>query len=242
MRTRQDPEARLAELSAHIEVVKEQERTRIAREIHDDLGGTLIAVKMALALLTTRLPPDDATLADKAAYVDTLVDRSIEAVHRIASDLRPGVLDFGLVEALAWQAREFEKQAGMPCTFTADREEVALPAEESTALFRIVQEALNNIGKHARATSVRIQLVCTPHSLRLEIADNGCGVSAADLGKPKSFGIRGMKERARALGGELQIDGNPGGGSAVSIRVPLNASANGTADDQNRTTLNARQP
>src|SRR5471032_791153 len=110
--------ARLAELTAHIEKVKEQERTRIAREIHDELGGNLTAIKMALAMLTARLDGADATLQEKAGYVDALVDRTIDAVHRISLDLRPALLDFGLVPALEWQVTEFEKQAGVQSTFS----------------------------------------------------------------------------------------------------------------------------
>jgi two-component system sensor histidine kinase UhpB len=212
--------AQLAELSAHIQNVKEQERTRIAREIHDDLGGNLSAIKMALALLARRLPADDAGLAVKAAYVDALVDRTIEAIHRIAGDLRPGILDFGLIAAIEWQAGEFEKQSGIPCDILSDRQEIDLPADQATALFRIFQEALTNVAKHARATRVSVRLACGNGGLRLEIADNGCGIAAADRLKPKSFGIRGMMERARALGGHLSVSVASGGGSVISIEIP----------------------
>ena len=215
--------AQLTELSAHIESVKEKERSRIAREIHDDLGGNLTAIKMALAMLAKRLPQDDALLHERADYLDELIDRSIDAVHRIAGDLRPGVLDFGLVEALAWQAGEFEKQSGITCRFTSTQQEIDIRDEDSTALFRIFQEALSNIGKHAGASAVTVQLLRTDYNLRLEIGDNGRGILPSDFRKPKSFGIRGMRERARAMGGELAIAANPGGGSAVSIRIPLRA-------------------
>jgi two-component system sensor histidine kinase UhpB len=216
--------AQLAELSAHIETVKEQERTRIAREIHDDLGGNLTAIKMALALLTKRLPADETGLTEKAAYVDLLTDRTIEAVHRIAGDLRPGVLDFGLVAAIDWQAKEFEKQVGIPCECSFNKKEIDLHPDQATALFRIFQEALTNIGKHAQATRVMVRLVRTNRSVRLEITDNGRGIAPTDRLKPKSFGIRGMMERAIALGGELSISAASGGGSVVTIRIPLSAS------------------
>jgi len=149
----------LAELSAHDEAVKESERMRIAREIHDDLGGNLTAIKMAMALLTRRLPPDDRALAEKAAYVDHLVDRTIEAVHRISADLRPSILDFGIVAAIEWQAREFEKQLGIPCTLTTNNREIDLHGDQATALFRIFQEALTNVSKHAGASQVTVRLV-----------------------------------------------------------------------------------
>lgn len=211
----------LAELSAHIQTVKEQERTRIAREIHDDLGGNLTAIKMALALLTRRLPADDQALIDKANYVDSLIDRSIEAVHRIAGDLRPSVLDFGLVAAIDWQAKEFEKQVGISCAFSSNAQEIDLALDQATALFRVFQEALTNIAKHARASRVTVRLARTNRNLRLEIADNGVGIAAVDRVKPKSFGIRGMMERAAALGGNLSIGDGPEGGTLVTIRIPL---------------------
>jgi PAS domain S-box-containing protein len=213
--------AQLAELSAHINTVKEKERTHIAREIHDDLGGNLTAIKMALAMLTRRMPQDDAALTEKADYVELLVDRTIETVHRIAGDLRPGILDFGLVAAIDWQAREFEKQLGIPCEFTSNKPEIDLDLDQATALFRIFQEALTNIAKHAKASLVNVHLVRANRYIRLEIADNGIGIGAADRAKPKSFGIRGMVERSIAMGGSLSVSTAPKGGTVVAIKVPL---------------------
>ena len=215
--------ARLVELSAHVETVKENERMRIAREIHDDLGGNLTAIKMALALLKKRLPAGDTTLIEKADYVDALVDRSIEAVHRITVDLRPSVLDFGIVAAIDWQAKEFEKQFGISCKFSSNKKDVALHPDQATALFRIFQEALTNIGKHAQADRVVVRLACGNRSMRLDVTDNGRGIGSEDRRKPKSFGIRGMTERALALGGQLSIGNATGGGTEVSVRIPLAA-------------------
>lgn len=213
----------LAELSAHIDIVKEQERTRIAREIHDNLGGNLTAIKMALALVTRRLPQEDGGLTEKAAYVDALVDRSIETAHRIASDLRPSVLDFGLVEAIAWQSKEFEKQMGIPCVFTTDKKEIALHVDQATALFRIFEEALTNIAKHAQASRVDVKLIRSNRNVRLDISDNGKGITATDRMKPKSFGIRGMAERTTALGGNLSVQASNGHGTVITIKIPLPA-------------------
>ena len=213
--------AALAELTAHIEDVKEQERTRIAREIHDDLGGNLTAIKMALAMLARRLPAEEPQLAEKAAYVDALVDRTIDAVHRISLDLRPSMLDFGIVAALEWQLREFEKQMGLRCSFTSNQKEIELSAGHATALFRIFQEALNNIAKHAGATRVAVTLRRLPHHIALKICDNGGGIAPLDQMKPGSFGLRGMSERARALGGTLALSRPPGGGTIVTIRIEL---------------------
>jgi PAS domain S-box-containing protein len=216
--------ARLAELTDHIQQVKEQERTRIAREIHDDLGGNLTAIKMALAMLAARLP-DEAALVDKANYLDDLVDRTIEAVHRISLDLRPSTLDLGIVAALEWQAREFEKQLGIVCIFRSADKEIELDPDHASALFRIFQEALTNIAKHAGATRVTVTLRRQRQHLTLSICDNGRGITPADRLKPQSFGLRGMSERARALGGTLGLSQAPGGGTMVAVKIRLAAPA-----------------
>ena len=216
--------ARLAELTAHIEQVKEQERTRIAREIHDDLGGNLTAIKMALMMLTQRLPADNPQLIERAEYVDALVDRTIDVVHRISLDLRPSMLDFGLVAALEWQSREFEKQNGISCAFSCNEKEIDLSLDHATALFRIFQEALTNIAKHAKASQVTVRLQRIhhmPHQFLLTIADNGVGIGKADQLKPGSFGLRGMSERAKALGGTMALSPATGGGAVVTIKVEL---------------------
>lgn len=213
----------LAELSAHIETVKEQERARIAREIHDDMGGNLTAIKMALALLVRRLPEHDTGLREKAAYVDTLIDRTIESVHRIAGDLRPSVLDFGLLATVAWQALEFESQTGITCTFETNKDDIQIPSDHATALFRIVQEALTNISKHADANQVVIRLTRKDELVQLEIADDGRGLMPDDCVKPKSFGIRGMRERALALGCDFLIEGEKNKGTRIAITLPLDS-------------------
>jgi two-component system sensor histidine kinase UhpB len=212
--------ARLAELTEHIEQVKEQERTRIAREIHDDLGGNLTAIKMALAMLAPRLA-NDPSLIEKADYLDHLVDRTIEAVHRISLDLRPSTLDLGLVAALEWQAREFEKQYGIACVFRNAQPDIVLPPDHASALFRIFQEALTNVAKHAGATRVSVALRRQRQQLLLSICDNGRGITATDRLKPQSFGLRGMGERVSALGGTLSLSAAPGGGTKVAVKIRL---------------------
>ena len=216
---------RLAELKDHLENVKEQERTRIAREIHDDLGGNLTAIKMALAMLSQRLPPEHPQLQQRAAYVDALVDRSIDAVHRISLDLRPSVLDFGIVAALEWQIKEFEKQTGVRCTLKSNQADIELGQDQATALFRLFQEALTNIAKHAQASRIAVRLARTRHHVSLKITDNGRGMVATDRAKPKSFGIRGMIERAKALGGSVTLAAAAGGGTVVSIKIASSAPA-----------------
>jgi two-component system sensor histidine kinase UhpB len=223
----QHAQARLAELSAHTERVKEQERTRIAREIHDELGGNLTAIKMALAMLAARLDGNGAeaallgALREKTDYVDALVDRTIDAVHRIALDLRPALLDLGLAAALEWQVKEFEKHSGVPSSFSANQRDIELDNDQATALFRIAQEALTNIAKHANASKVSVRLARLRHHVSLKISDDGCGIRQADRAKPASFGLRGMAERARALGGTLTLSHAAGGGTVVAIKIKL---------------------
>jgi signal transduction histidine kinase len=211
---------RLAELSAHTDRVKEQERTRIAREIHDELGGNLTAIKMAVAMLAARLDgAADPALREKTDYVDSLVDRTIEAIHRISLDLRPALLDLGLVAALEWQVKEFDKQTGIHSSFSTNHRDIGLDDDQATALFRIAQEALTNIAKHAHASKVTVKLARLRYHVSLKITDNGSGIRQADRAKPDSFGLRGMAERARALGGTLTLSHANGGGTVVSIKI-----------------------
>lgn len=217
----------LEELSAHVERVKEQERTRIAREIHDDLGGNLTAIKMALSQLTRRLPEGETMLREKADYVDALVDRTIEAAHRISRDLRPSTLDLGIVAAIAWQAQEFEKQLAIPCVIDGPEDDIDLSPDQANGLFRIFQETLTNISKHAGATRVDVRLAIEEDSVALDVVDNGRGLATADRKKPKSFGIRGMIERAHALGGVLTVS-DPGQGCKVAVRLPLSSAGRGS--------------
>jgi two-component system sensor histidine kinase UhpB len=142
-------------------------------------------------------------------------------VHRISVDLRPSILDIGIVAAIDWQAKEFEKHVGIPCVVSSSKKDIDLHPDQATALFRIFQEALTNIGKHANATRVNVGLERVDGWVRLEVMDNGRGIAAIDRLKPKSFGIRGMVERASALGGHLTVDNAPGGGSIVALRMPL---------------------
>jgi two-component system sensor histidine kinase UhpB len=217
--------ARLAELKSHLEKIKEREHTRIAREIHDDLGSNLTAIKMAMAALIAGLPPENTSLQQRAAYVDTLVDRSIDAAHRIALDLRPAMLDLGIVAALEWQISEFEKQTGVRCAWKSPQADITLNLDHATALFRIFQEALNNIAKHARASRVSVRLLHTRREVILKITDNGCGIAPEDRAKPESFGIRSMMERAEALGGSVMLTDAAGGGTTITIKIALSAVA-----------------
>jgi two-component system sensor histidine kinase UhpB len=155
----------------------------------------------------------------------TLVDTTIQSVRRITTDLRPGVLDnFGLVAAIEWQAQEFQTRTGIRCTFTSTLENIELEEECCTAVFRILQEALTNVARHAGATRASVSLTEAARHLVLEVRDNGRGMTDSDLSKPKSFGLWGMQERASLLGGELHISGVQGTGTTLTVRIPLEQS------------------
>ncbi|HTP97463.1 MAG TPA: response regulator [Burkholderiales bacterium] len=210
----------LSELSSHIQTVKEDERTRIAREIHDDIGGNLTAIKIDLLWLSNRLPKENQALLDKAGAIERLVDRTMETTGRISRDLRPGILDLGLTAAIEWQAEEFQQRMNIPCELSCPEEDVQLAPELAIALFRIFQETLTNISKHARASRVQVTLAVSDEEVVLEVADNGCGIAPEQMAKPGSFGIRGMIERARYLGGEFEVTGAPGQGTRSVVRIP----------------------
>lgn len=222
----------LAELSSYLQKVKEEERARIAREIHDDLGGTLTAIKIDLLWLHNRLQAERLDLQEKVDSMDLLVDRAIEVTARIASDLRPGILDFGIVAAIEWQAREFQSRTGIRCETASASEEISLDPDLSVNLFRIFQETLTNVTKHANASMVRVTIGESDGWLDLEVHDNGRGITRDDMSKPKSFGIRGMLERTRHLGGNIEISGAPGKGTTLSVRLPSKEASERAAEQQ----------
>ena len=151
-----------------------------------------------------------------------LIDQTIAAVQRIATDLRPGVLDgLGLEAAIEWYVREFEKRTGIACRFRSDLGAVRIDPERATAVFRILQEALTNVARHSGATRVQIALAVEPKRLRLEILDNGRGISEARAADSQSLGLLGMRERARSLDGDVSIRATSAGGTAVGVRIPL---------------------
>lgn len=210
----------LAELSAHVESVKEAERERIERDLHDDLGGNLSALKMMLEHLWNQLPPSE-LLQERRGYLSELLDRSIESIHRIAVDLRPGILDAGLVAALEWLAQEHTRQTGVHCRLHCAAQDIAMDPKLATSLFRIAQEACNNVRKHAGASQVDIHLHDHGDELTLEIIDNGCGIPDERRDSPRSFGLRGMSERMAALGGDFLIASRAGKGTLVRVCLPL---------------------
>lgn len=211
----------LAELTAHMEQINEQDRQRIAREIHDDLGGNLTAIKIGLAAITKRLDPNQTLLLAKAKQLEDIVDQTVEATHRISSDLRPDILNLGIVAAIEWLARQFKKNIGIECTFITNAEDIPVTSEQSIALFRICQESLNNIAKHAHASLVTITLSTSALEVELQVADDGIGISPSNHHKANTFGLRGMAERISILHGNLSISSAASKGTLISARLPL---------------------
>jgi signal transduction histidine kinase len=205
----------------------EQERQRVAREIHDALGHDLSVVQLGLRWLAKRLsrvprPKPQPMIPEKIRSMSAIVDSAIQSVRKIATELRPGVLDtLGLSAAIEWQAQEFEKQTGIICESSLPAEPLGVDENQSTALFRILQECLTNVARHAHATKVGIRLEADARFLCLEVEDNGIGIGESEIGDPQSLGLLGMRERAIALRGEVRFLGVRGKGTTVIARVPL---------------------
>jgi PAS domain S-box-containing protein len=218
----------LRALLAKAQTLREDERTRIAREIHDELGQLLTALKMDLRWMEKKLDemegPAARVLLEKAVESGALIDTTITAVQRISTDLRPGALDtLGLPAALRQEADGFAKRAGVPCTIQVPEQLEGLSRETATVVFRIFQETLTNVARHAQATEVRASLAKRDALLELRVQDNGRGISAAALADPKSLGLWGMKERASTLGGSVEIAPNSPQGTLVVLTLPSGA-------------------
>jgi signal transduction histidine kinase len=214
-------ESRLKELSGRLIGVQDEERKRIARELHDVLGQTLTALKMDVAWIGRRLTDDTSATRAKVAATAALIDETIGTVRRIATDLRPGVLDeLGLAAAVEWQAREFEHRTGIHCALRTTVDGVALDPQVSTAVFRIFQESLTNVTRHSRAARVSVTLERRDTDLVLEVQDDGIGMAAADASSHRSIGLTGMRERAHLVGGGVSISSAAGAGTTVLVQIP----------------------
>jgi PAS domain S-box-containing protein len=217
----QKSQEELRSLAVHLQSVREEERTDIARGVHDDLGQALTALKMDLSWLSKRLPRERESLLEKTEAMSGILDSAIQTVKYISTELRPGILDdFGLLAAIEWQAEEFHKRSGIKCTVTSNTEP-ELNREYNTSLFRIFQETMTNIARHTGATRVTVNLKCQGGKIIMRIRDNGEGITPEQISSSRSFGIIGMRERARALQGEVNIRGIPGKGTTVTVTIPL---------------------
>ncbi|GAA5181704.1 PAS domain-containing protein [Niveibacterium umoris] len=213
--------AQLAELSNHLQSVKEDERERIARDIHDVLGGLLVGIKIELSLLATRLEADPAHGA-RAKRIADLVDDAITTAGRVARELRPGILkEFGLAAAIESHAEDFAQRTGLKCNVLCADHDIECAEEAEIAIFRIFQESLTNIAKHARAKEVTVRLMQEGDEVVLQVTDDGVGIRSADLAKPRSFGLRGMRERVASLGGSVDITAVPPHGTQILLRAPI---------------------
>ncbi|WP_130026021.1 PAS domain-containing sensor histidine kinase [Pandoraea sp. XY-2] len=212
----------LEKLNARLEAVREEEKLRVARELHDDLGQRLTALKMDTALLKRALGVQ-APVSGDVKRIEQSIDGMVAAVRQMAADLRPPMLDdLGLGPAIEWYTRDFARRYGVAVDFTEAHSLPPIPAPVATALFRIVQESLNNVAKHARATSVTIELSCD-RECRLRISDNGRGLPPTRP-KSESLGFISMRERARLLGGTLEVRSPSEGGTVVTTVIPLETS------------------
>jgi signal transduction histidine kinase len=221
----------MRELASYLESAREKERTRVAREIHDELGQALTALKMELHWCIQRLPQSDSLLIERAESISELLDTTVRLVHRISSELRPGLLDnLGLSAAIEWQAAEFKNRTGVQCDIASEPEIIVLDQTLSTGIFRICQEALTNIARHANATSARIVLNRHADGVELKISDNGRGITEREISDPQSFGIMGIRERVHSLGGVLEIYGVENKGTTVRVRVPISLRGSPTSD------------
>lgn len=219
-----ESERRLARFAEHLQQSIEQERAAIAREIHDDIGGSLAAIGFDLAWLG-RHHADGETQAHVQA-ASAMLQHAVGASQRIMMSLRPAILDQGLQAAVEWLASEFERRTGARTAVRASLRETGdnpatIPRDIQLTAYRTAQEALTNVAKHAQCSEVRIDLSDAEGVLTLEVSDNGRGIAESERDKPRSFGLRGLQERARTVGGWLDISSRPGAGTAITLSIPL---------------------
>jgi PAS domain S-box-containing protein len=212
----------LRELGAAANLAREQEQSRIARELHDELGQTLTALQMDVAWCKALVPEDQPATLARHAKMQAMLKETVAATRRIAADLRPLILDdLGLVPAVEWLVEGFAQRNGIPCDLSVGSPKIELPSAHATTVFRIIQESLTNVAKHAQASHVKVSLERNGADVTFGILDNGVGFSPRDPRKPNSYGLLGLRERTSLLGGELTITSAPGEGTHVRVRLPL---------------------
>jgi PAS domain S-box-containing protein len=212
----------LRELARRLRSVREQERTVMARQIHDELGQALSALHLDVAWLRARLTDADVVLEEKARSMAVLIESSIGRVRALATELRPAVLDsLGLLAAIEWETQQFTRRTDIPCTLELPPDPPAVDADRSTDVFRILQEALTNVARHARARHVTVGLQFWRGALHLRVRDDGRGITAAEIASPQALGLVGMRERALLWDGVVEWRPGDGGGTVVDLRLPL---------------------
>jgi signal transduction histidine kinase len=211
----------VGKLATYLQNAREEERTHIAREILDEFGQLMTALQMDLSWLVRRLPDSEPPLAEKVAGMSDVIDKSLQVVRRLSGQLRPSVLDhFGLAAAIRWEAETFSEQNDIPYQLHLDGAATPLDRELSTALFRILQESLSNVARHAEATEVQIDLHVDAGQATLAVVDDGRGIAPEEMSGPRSMGLAGMRQRAQALGGQVIIEALPGRGTSVTASIP----------------------
>ncbi len=217
-----DSHYQLRSLAERLQMIREEERAAVSREIHDDLGQVLTALKMDISSLQNKSNVEPSELTDRTGKMLELVNSSIQTVKRIATELRPGILDdLGLFSAIEWLVEEFQNRTKINCQLDIEGEMDIIDDEISIAVFRIFQETITNITRHSNATQTIIKLFCSDKYLMLDVQDNGKGISAEELYGPRSLGILGMRERVHILRGEFEVSGDPGKGTRVTVKIPL---------------------
>ena len=217
-----DSQEQLRQLSAHLQAAREMERTAVAREIHDELGQMLAALRLNVSVVADGLREDQAVLGEKVASMAQLIEEAVKTVQRISSELRPVMIDdLGLAAALEWQAKEFEKRSGITCELVMSLKSDDVGRDVAIAVFRILQESMTNVLRHANATKVEVSLMEKRERLELTIRDDGRGITREELRNPLSFGLVGIRERVLTLGGRIRIWGARNRGTVVVAWIPL---------------------
>ncbi len=216
---------KLRRLAAHADQIKEEERKRIAREIHDDLGQNLLVLRIDADMLASRTQRRHPRLNARARSTLEQIDATIKSVRQIINDLRPTVLDLGVNAAVEWQVAQFRQRTGIACEVSESHDDIYLSDQCATALFRILQESLSNISQHANASRVQVKLEKCSDTVSMSISDNGVGAAIDGRNKLGSFGLVGIEERIKLLGGTFYIESSPGAGMSVHVSVPLGADA-----------------
>jgi len=212
----------LRNLASHLQSIREEERLIMAREIHDELGQVLTALKMDLIWMQKRLNTDQTDQLKKVQSMSDLIDMTVMTVRRISTELRPGLIDdLGLPAAIEWYCGEFQNRTGIKCDLDLDEKEHILKQDRSIAVFRIFQESLTNVARHSKATKVHARLQFDDNTLKMEIRDNGIGITEDQINSPKSLGLIGLKERVNPWGGEVIISGVHSKGTTVKVLLPI---------------------
>jgi signal transduction histidine kinase len=212
----------LRKLTVYLQTVREEERTHIAREIHDELGQQLTVLKMGISWVGKKINTSDENVSEKLSDLVKMIDTTVQSVRKISSELRPSMLDdLGLQAAMEWQAQEFEKRSGITVSTTLEIGDLKLPGNIPITFFRIFQESLTNIARHAEATAVSVRLTLAREELEMVIRDNGKGFSPKNIAEKRTLGLLGMKERASTIGGKVEMRTEEGKGTTVTLRAPI---------------------